>query len=254
MSLCIPIVIMGYESILLGKESVVFLADYPTYVGTVIIIYYLLLIVAGLIWGGYQFKQLWTLKNEKSKNELLHLQSQVNPHFFFNMLNNIYGTVDSDPATTKKMILKLSDLMRYGIYEGEKDKVPLAEELAYLKNYIELHQMRYYKKIAVQWEEEINNSDVSITPLLFIILVENAFKHGVEKLREKAYISINVKVNSTSIVFKIENNVDADEKSNNEGIGLKNLKRRLALLYPNKHQLTLSHEPLNYTAVLTIAL
>ena len=135
-SIIIPIGITFYEAVILQKNSVVFLGDYPTIVGVLVLIYYLILLVLGVIWVLTQLKSVLKLKNEKTKNELLHLQSQVNPHFFFNMLNNLYGMVDKDAEKSKKLILKLSDLMRYSIYEGEKSLVPLEEEIAYLKEYI----------------------------------------------------------------------------------------------------------------------
>ncbi len=119
-TILIPIGITAYEFFVKGKDSVVFLADYPTVVGITVIIYYALLLVAGVFWVIMQLKSLMVLKNEKMKNELLHLQSQVNPHFFFNMLNNLYGMIDKDNEKSKALILKLSDLMRYSIYEGEK--------------------------------------------------------------------------------------------------------------------------------------
>ena len=148
-TIAIPIGITSYEIVVNEKESVMFLGDYPAAIGVTIAIYYALLLVAGIIWVIIQLKTLMTLKNEKTKNELLHLQSQVNPHFFFNMLNNLYGMIDKDTEKSKALILKLSDLMRYSIYEGEKSLVSLEEEVSYLKNYIELHQMRYHKSIDI---------------------------------------------------------------------------------------------------------
>ncbi|UII26725.1 histidine kinase [Fulvivirga maritima] len=119
-SIAVPLGITTYEIIFLGRESVVFLGDYPAAVGFTVIIYYALILVAGIIWVVIQLKSVFTLKNEIEKNELVHLKRQVNPHFFFNMLNNLYGIVDQDTEKAKKLILTLSEMMRYGIYEGEK--------------------------------------------------------------------------------------------------------------------------------------
>ncbi|MDW7694886.1 histidine kinase [Flammeovirgaceae bacterium SG7u.111] len=235
-SIAIPLGLTAYEAIILGNESVVFLADYPSAVGIIVVIYYALLLVAGIIWIIMQLQSFMRLKNENTKNELLHLQSQVNPHFFFNMLNNLYGMVDKDTERSKALILKLSDLMRYSIYEGEKKLVPLEEEIAYLKNYIELHKMRYHKNIDIQFNTNIND-DAKIMPLIFIILLENAFKHGVENLRENAFISIKLQEKNGTVDFEIENNFEANELAEEKGIGLKNLKRRLELAYPKKHTL-----------------
>lgn len=103
-SILVPLAITTYELIILGKDSVIFLGEYPSAVGIIVIIYYILLLVAALIWLIKQFQSLLNIRNENRKNELLHLQSQVNPHFFFNMLNNIYGLVDKDTAAVKNNI------------------------------------------------------------------------------------------------------------------------------------------------------
>ena len=203
-------------------------------------------------WIFKQTKSILTLKNEKAKTELMHLKSQVNPHFFFNMLNNLYGWVDKDPVKAKKLIISLSEMMRYSIYEGEKDSVSLDEEVVYLQQYIELHRMRYRKEIDIQFTVDISENSVFIMPLLFIILLENAFKHGVENLRENAFVYIKMVTNDKQVVFEIKNNFDPKETSKAPGIGIQNLKRRLELVYPKKHVLTLESNDDIYTAKLTI--
>jgi len=252
LSLAIPLAMTTYELTVLGKDSVLFLGNFPSFVGSIVLIYYLLLLLAGITWGIVQLKSLLQLKNERSKNELLHLQSQVNPHFFFNMLNNLYGMVDTDVEQSKQLILKLSNLMRYSIYEGQKTLVSLQEEVAYLQHYLELHQLRYHKKIDIQFDTHIADKELKVMPLLFIILVENAFKHGVENLREGAYVHLRLSATKNKLNFEIENNFDPNEPSNETGIGLKNLQRRLALAYPQRHQLTLEHQHAVYTAKLEL--
>jgi LytS/YehU family sensor histidine kinase len=195
-------------------------------------------------------KLIINLKKEKTTTELMHLQSQVNPHFFFNMLNNLYGLVDKDSEKAKKLILKLSDMMRYSIYEGEKDLVSLKNEADYLKNYIGLHKIRYHKKIDVTFESDIQEN-YKVKPLLFIILLENAFKHGVENLRDNAYIHAKIITKGNNICFEVENNFDP-EITDTFGIGLENLKRRLELVYPNKHKLTFSTSNNVYNAQLIL--
>lgn len=199
--------------------------------------YFLLLLFLFFRWVFKQIKFIINLKNEKTKTELLHLKSQVSPHFFFNMLNNLYGLVGKDAKKGQELILKLSDLMRYSIYEGEKDLVTLKEEVDYLKNYIELHKMRYHKKIDVSFNCQIVE-DYKVMPLLFIILLENAFKHGVERLSNSAYVNINMITVNDEIQFTVANNFDISEDINGSGIGLKNLKRRLELVYPKRHKLS----------------
>ena len=116
------------------------------------------------------------------------------------MLNNLYGLVGKDAKKAQELILKLSDMMRYSIYEGEKDLVTLKEEVDYLKNYIELHKMRYHKKIAIHFNCQILG-DYKVMPLLFIILLENAFKHGVERLRSDAFVNVTMIASENEIQF-----------------------------------------------------
>lgn len=216
------------------------------------LIYFLLLIFLFLRWIFKQVKTIIKLKNEKAKTELQHLKSQVNPHFFFNTLNNLYGLVGKDPDKAQKLILKLSDMMRYSIYEGEREFVTIEEEVAYLKNYIELHRMRYHKTIDIQFEEDIKMQGFLIMPLLFILLLENAFKHGVENLRENAFVHVGLVVDEQEVQFMVKNNFDASEVSAASGIGLKNLKRRLELAYPNTHSLAIKSKEGIYTAQLSL--
>ena len=248
----IPILITVFELITTEKDSVIFLEGYPTSISVLVLLYYILLIILGLFWFIKQIISFFRLKNENAKTELLHLKSQVNPHFFFNMLNNLYGLVDKDSKKAQELILKLSDMMRYSIYDGQKDTVFLSEEISYLQNYIELHQMRYHKTIDIVFNHDIKDDDYEIMPLLFIILLENAFKHGVENLRENAYVYINMKVENNQVHFDIENNFDATLDNEQEGIGLNNLKRRLELGYPKNHTLSFSKTGAIYKAQMNI--
>jgi len=249
----IPILITGFELITTDKESVVFLEGYPASIIILFLLYYFLLIILGFFWFIKQIISFFRLKNEKAKTELLHLKSQVNPHFFFNTLNNLYGLVGTDTKKAQELILKLSDMMRYSIYEGEKETVTLKAEVDYLKNYIELHKMRYHKPIDVKFEVEIED-DYKVMPLLFIILVENAFKHGIENLSKDAYVHIDINAKNNRVFFEIENNFDTTLAKEDNGIGLKNLKRRLELVYPKKHALSFSITENVYKAKLTLQL
>ena len=203
------------------------------------------------IWFFEQWKWLQNLKAEKSEAELALLRTQINPHFFFNALNNLYALTVKNSKQAPEVILKLSDMMRYTIYEGEKESVALKDEIAYLKNYIELHKIRYRKTVDFQFHQNIEDS-LQVAPLLFIILLENAFKHGVETLTEDAYIHIHITEEDKNIVFIIENNFDSKESSDIKGIGLTNLKRRLALIYPNKHELIMDQQGMIYKTTLKI--
>lgn len=205
-----------------------------------------------LVWIFEQWKWVQNLKAEKSKTELSLLRAQVNPHFFFNTLNNLYALTIKNSKQAPEVILKLSDMMRYTIYEGEKETVKLGDEIEYLINYIELHKIRYKKTVEITFKHEIDTS-LLIAPLLYIILLENAFKHGIETLTENAFIHINLYEDASNIHFEIVNNFDPKEIQASDGIGLKNLKRRLLLLYNQKHKLIVAKTNSTYKTTLKIS-
>ena len=148
----------------------------------------------------HQWREYEDLKAERSQAELAMLKSQINPHFFFNTLNNLYGLVVEKSPQAPEVVLKLSDMMRYTIYEGKKETVKLSDEMNYLQSYIELHRLRYQKQVDIQFTKEIGK-DVMVAPLLFIILLENAFKHGVESLTEQAFIRLEVQADGSTVRF-----------------------------------------------------
>ncbi len=215
----------------------------------ILVFVFFFFILSWLIW---QLRSALRFKTEKKKTEVLHLQSQVNPHFFFNTLNNLYGLVEEDPKKAQALILKLSDMMRYSIYEGQKKWVSIVDEVAYLQNYIALHKMRYHKEITIQFTTALQNEEGTVMPLLFILLLENAFKHGVENMQQDAFVSIHLGNTKKEIHFSVENNYDPTQTSEQAGIGLKNLKRRLALVYPKKHALSFDVTDTTYKAILTL--
>lgn len=202
-------------------------------------------------WFFQQWKWMKTLESKKTKAELALLKSQINPHFFFNTLNNLYGLTVEKSDEAPSVVLKLSDMMRYTIYMGKEDLVPLKDEVEYLNNYIELHKIRYHKSVDIQFTYS-NIFNYEIAPLLYIIAVENAFKHGVEKSTERAFIHINISTENGIIHFEIKNNFEELYTKFNPGIGLSNLKQRLQLLYPKKHQLTIDSSGLVYKLTLKI--
>ena len=143
-------------------------------------------------------------------------------------------------------------MMRFTIYDGKEESVSLEKELNYLRNFIELQTGRYHASIDIEFKHEVKNINLLIPPLLFIILVENAFKHGVEQLTTGAFIHIEILENDTNLIFNIKNNFDPQNISKKHGIGLKNLKERLDLLYPNKYNLTNSTVGNTYFAQLEL--
>lgn len=190
------------------------------------------------IWVYEQWKWFQNFKAEKIEAELALLKIQVNPHFFFNTLNNLYALTLKKHDRAPEVVLKLSNSMRYTIYEGKKDNVLLKDELQFLENYIELHKIRYHKTIDIKFTHNIDNK-AKVAPLLFIILVENAFKHGAERLTDNAFIKMHLESDAKTIHFSIENNFGDNEQTSSPGIGIDNLKRRLQFIYPKKHEFTI---------------
>ncbi|MEE9363546.1 MAG: sensor histidine kinase [Cellulophaga sp.] len=202
------------------------------------------------LWAFEQWKWLKNLKKGKADAELQLLKNQINPHFFFNTLNNLYGLTVEKSDDAPKVVLKLSEMMRYTIYEGKEDYVSLKDEVTYLENFIELHKIRYHQHVDISFNYTLND-EYKVAPLLYIILLENAFKHGVECLTQDAYIYINLKAEKGIIYFEIENNLEYKDTVF-KGIGLNNLKERLRLIYPKKHFLTIDEKELIYKARLEI--
>jgi len=192
--------------------------------------------VFAALWAYEQWRWLKTLKADKAKAELALLKNQINPHFFFNTLNNLYGLVVEKSEKAPEVVLKLSDMMRYTIYEGKEDLVLVKDEITYLENYIELHKIRYQKKVEILFTHEVQKG-LKVAPLLFINLLENAFKHGVAEMRENAFIHLSMQSQGKQLFFTIENSFEGMVSNQNKGIGLENLKKRLDYLYPNRHEL-----------------
>ncbi|CAL2103496.1 Histidine kinase [Tenacibaculum sp. 190130A14a] len=236
-SVLVPVLIVAYETIVLGKDNVVLLIDFPSVYSVLIILYYGTLLVLGGSWALTEIKHVLNLRNEKLKNELKYLKAQVSPHFFFNMLNNLYGSIDKDASKAKKIVLELSEMMRYSIYKGESDYVSLKEEVNFIENFISLQRLRYYKELKIDFKVEVEDESLQLMPLLFINLVENAFKHGVENLRENAYVYIKLQAKKSKVYFEVENNFDAEMKAEEGGVGLQNLIKRLDLVYANAYKL-----------------
>ena len=195
-----------------------------------------------VLWVYDQWKWFQNLKADKTKAELALLKQQVNPHFFFNTLNNLYGLAKQKSDRTPDLILKLSDIMRYVIYKGKENLVKIEEEIEYLENYIEIQEIRQHKKLDIQFKKVIDRPGVLIPPLLFIILLENAFKHGVDTLTDQAYVFIHLQVIKNKIIFRVTNNYDPSESSKQKGIGLENLKKRLEILYGSDYLLEINNE------------
>jgi len=203
----------------------------------------------------YQNQQLKTeLENKNKTSELALLRSQLNPHFLFNTLNNIDSLIITNPDKASDAIIKLSDIMRFMLYDTSTDEVPLDKEVNYLKSYISLQQMRLKDPDFVTVTIEGNCHGKTIAPMLFIPFVENAFKHGQKNVASPG-IEVKLTCLIDSINFEVINYVDDSKEMNKDdtsGIGLINTKRRLELLYPGKHEFTIEKENGSYKSSLRI--
>jgi two-component system LytT family sensor kinase len=193
------------------------------------------------------------LENKRLSAELAFLKSQINPHFLFNSLNSIYSLAYQRSETTPEAILKLSEIMRYMLYECNDNKVDLGKELQYLQNYIDLQKIRFANKAFVDFEVNGLISGQQIVPLLLISFIENAFKHGVANDPETP-IRIHMDVSAKHLDFKMENKKHQYNKDATGGIGLNNVKRRLDLLYPGKYKLKIDDGDDVYTSELYLDL
>lgn len=188
-------------------------------------------------------QQAWMqAENEKVTAELQLLKAQVHPHFLFNTLNNIYSFSLHNSPKTPGMILKLSSLLSYMLYECKGDEVPLEKEIEVMKAYKKLEKERYGNRLDISWNVEGDVKDKFIAPLLLLPFLENAFKHGTSELLEKPWLSVDVIVKSYTLRCKIANSKDEFVCARENGIGIQNVKKRLQFLYPDNHELKLADE------------
>jgi two-component system LytT family sensor kinase len=229
--------------------------------------YFLFLYIALLLsrfsyWRHLKQTELRSLKTDlvKSSADLQFLRSQINPHFLFNVLNTLYGTAIQEKAErTSEGIQKLGDMMRFMLYENTLDSIPVAREIDYLKDYIYLQKLRITDspQITVEVNLPENSCHQNIAPMLLIPFIENAFKHGVS-LQNRSWINISVHCEADRLDFDIYNSSHPKQENDTErfhgGIGLENVKQRLELLYPDKHELTIRQSQTEYFVHMTMFL
>lgn len=195
------------------------------------------------------------IEKEHMESELAFLQNQVSPHFFMNTLNNIHSLIEADQKLAQNAILKLSEMMRYLLYESGRGTTTLAREIAFLRSYIKLMQLRVDESVVVHFELPDNYNNVNLPPLLFISFIENAFKHGVS-YRETSALSFKLVQNTDSLEFTAVNTISVyrnpETVVHHGGIGLENIKKRLNLLYGDKHQLIITKTNNEFTVRLII--
>jgi two-component system, LytTR family, sensor kinase len=194
------------------------------------------------------------LEKEKLNSELAFLKSQISPHFFFNTLNNIYSLIGINTEDAQNAVLKLSKLMRYLLYDSEQGLSQLSSEIDFMNNYIDLMRLRMSEKVKLHVDFPSKYENTAIPPLLFIPFIENAFKHGIS-YREKSFIDITMEVGKEWITFTCRNSIvkPANEiGTESSGIGLENVSKRLSLLFPGKHELSIDRSNAAFHVILKI--
>ncbi len=196
------------------------------------------------------------LSHEKLQTELKLLKSQINPHFLFNALNNIYSLSVFQSEKTPDSIARLSDILRYVIYDCEKDEVPLKKEVDYIRDYVELFQLKKEKGLNIKLDLPKNSNGLSVPPMLFIPFIENALKHSNIENRSSGWVDISLKTAIDHIDFKVKNSLPKEviSKDKKGGVGLENVRRRLKILFPEKHKLTIVSENDTFNVDLKLAI
>jgi two-component system, LytTR family, sensor histidine kinase AlgZ len=196
------------------------------------------------------------MQNEKLTAELNFLKAQINPHFLFNTLNNLYYLAYSKSENTTEVIAKLSQVMRYMIYDSNHERVLLSKEIEYMQNYIDLERLRLNNQIPINFKLSGNIETAVVAPLILITFLENAFKHGVTT-NAKAWVNISIAVSDHVLVYAVENSKiekAAIDNGGKSGIGLANVRRRLELVYPGQYELKVEDHPERYYIELRLKL
>ena len=212
--------------------------------------------IKGFYRGLEDRKRLTELEHENLEQQLEYLRYQINPHFFMNTLNNIHALVDIDPEKAKGTILELSKMMRFVLYEGNKQGVSLTNEIDFIRHYIALMQLRYTDKVRIDIDLPIEVPDRQIPPLILITFIENAFKHGISYQHE-SFIEVKVSVEKGELWFDCRNSKAEKSHQTNEekgGVGLANVRKRLNLLFGRNYILRIKNDPDVYSVTLNIPL
>ncbi|HCR55004.1 MAG TPA: sensor histidine kinase [Cytophagales bacterium] len=194
------------------------------------------------------------IEREKLVTELNFLKAQINPHFLFNTLNNLYYLAYSKSDNTTVVIDKLSKMMRYMIYDSNHPKVLLSKEIEYMENYVSLERLRLNDETPIHFEVKGNLNDSKIAPLIFITFLENAFKHGVSNTQKDCWVRVLIEVNGKECIYTVENSKLTRDEETKSGIGLANIKCSSDLSYPNDHELHVQNLEDKYSVQLKLNL
>lgn len=212
-------------------------------------------LATALIFQRYKDKfERESLMKANAESQLTYLKAQINPHFYMNMLNNIHGMIEIDPVKAQDMVLDMSKLMRYMLYDSSKPIIGLGEELAFLKNYLFIMRQRFPEskvRISMDLPPEGSVSGIKIPPLMFLVFIENAFKHGVS-YREDSFVAVKVEIAENMVIFNCLNSIHLQAENKPVGIGLKNAEQRLKLIYGSDYNLDIRRDQSVYSVTLTI--
>lgn len=197
------------------------------------------------------------LKKENAENQLVYLKAQINPHFYMNMLNNIHGMIEINPLKAQDMVIEMSGLMRYMLYESSRPEIELSAEVTFINNYIALMRERYPENIvsiSVKLPDAATVRGIQVPPLLFLVFIENAFKHGLSYANH-SFVAVSIELHGNDIEFSCINSVHASDKhGQSHGVGLENVKRRLDLIYGKRHILDVARSETAYSVNLILPL
>lgn len=207
--------------------------------------------LAYFVHSAEQNERMKALKEQQLLSELAYLKAQLQPHFFFNTLNNIYALALKQSAATAPVVAKLSEMMRYMLYQSDQEQVFLKDEIAFIKNYVEVEQIRYRDAISIQLDVQGIDQRATISPLLLLPFIENAFKHGVEEEQDKGFVTIVICQTEDELLMEISNSI-AKMITKPGGIGLANVQKRLELLYANRYRLEQQADEKTYRVSLTL--
>ncbi len=192
------------------------------------------------------------LQRQNVQAEMYYLKHQINPHFMMNTLNNIHALIDIDAEAAKQTVIQLSDMMRYVVYDAGGNVISLKEDIKFIKNYIELMRIRYTDDVDVKFNYPKSlPAKVDVPPLIFIVFVENAFKHGVS-YSANSYIYVDLKYEEGYVIGRFENSISEQSRKSAPGIGLENVRKRLDLIYEDDYELDIKDMGNNYCVTLKI--
>ena len=226
-----------------------------TDIGVLFTIFGIYWIISTLLKLSKSWYKLQQTEKEKLTLELNSLKMQINPHFLFNSLNSMYSLARKKSDKTPGVILMLSDLMRYMIYEVSDDRVTVEKEIEAIRNYLDLQKLRVEEKTDIQFQVEVSNHDTRIAPLLFFPLIENSFKHGMKEEEKSNYVHINLVLEGGNLSFSIKNNkgkTDDVEKGKYGGIGLENVRKRLELIYGESSEMIINNSKNTFEVAIKI--